>query len=225
MNIATNDPTGRQASTPGESTRRALMTAAAALFAEKGLDGTSVEEIARKAGANKAMISYYFRGKRNLYTEILVETFARVTEPLAALRALSIPADLRLRRFIEIFGELHAAEPSFSVMLLRELLAGGLHLDDRIFPRFLEVFSDLGEIIRQGVRDGTFRRVDPFLTHMSIIGSLVFFFATTRARNRMIAEHKLPIPIPSPDAFVRHISELMTRGLAVGDAPRDEGRR
>ena len=201
------------------------MAAAAALFAEKGLDGTSVEEIARRAGANKAMISYYFRGKKNLYAEILDETFARITGPLAALRASSLPADRRLRRFIEIFGELHAGEPSFSVMLLRELLAGGEHLDERIFPRFLEVFSDLSEIIRQGVREGAFRRVDPFLTHLGIIGSLVFFFATTRARNRMIAEHRLPVPIPSPDAFVQHISEFMTRGLAAGDAPSHEGRR
>jgi AcrR family transcriptional regulator len=43
-----------------------IMEAAEELFAEKGFDGTSVRDIADKAGVNLAMISYYFGSKEKL---------------------------------------------------------------------------------------------------------------------------------------------------------------
>lgn len=42
------------------------MEAAEELFAEKGFDGTSVRDVAKKAGVNLAMISYYFGSKEKL---------------------------------------------------------------------------------------------------------------------------------------------------------------
>ncbi|MCP4657706.1 MAG: helix-turn-helix transcriptional regulator, partial [bacterium] len=46
------------------ATREALLEAATELFAERGFDGAKVEAIARRAGVNKAMISYHFGGKQ-----------------------------------------------------------------------------------------------------------------------------------------------------------------
>ncbi len=50
-----------------ERTRTALLDAALAEFAEKGLAGARVDEIAARAGVNKQMISYHFGGKEGLY--------------------------------------------------------------------------------------------------------------------------------------------------------------
>ena len=44
---------------PG-ATRQALIDAATSLFAQRGFEGTRVDQIAETAGVNKAMISYYF---------------------------------------------------------------------------------------------------------------------------------------------------------------------
>ncbi len=52
-------------------TKRALIHAAGELFAERGLDGTSIRAIAEKAGANIASINYHFGSKEHLYTETL----------------------------------------------------------------------------------------------------------------------------------------------------------
>jgi AcrR family transcriptional regulator len=43
-----------------------IMETAERLFAERGFDGTSVRDIADKAGINVAMISYYFGSKERL---------------------------------------------------------------------------------------------------------------------------------------------------------------
>jgi AcrR family transcriptional regulator len=41
-----------------ETTKERILTAAAAVFANRGFDGARVEEIAKLAGVNKALIYY-----------------------------------------------------------------------------------------------------------------------------------------------------------------------
>lgn len=62
-------PDGRQRDP--ERTREALMDAARAEFAAKGLAGARVGAIAERAGVNKQLISYYFGGKEGLYQAII----------------------------------------------------------------------------------------------------------------------------------------------------------
>lgn len=66
----------------GEKTRAALLDAAESLFAETGFHAVTVREIARKAGADPALVTYYFGGKRELFDEVLLR---RATE-LNAIR-------------------------------------------------------------------------------------------------------------------------------------------
>ncbi|HMC83468.1 MAG TPA: helix-turn-helix domain-containing protein, partial [Candidatus Polarisedimenticolia bacterium] len=114
-----------------DATREALLDAATELFARRGFDGASVELIARKAGVNKAMINYHFRGKKGLYDAILAATFAPAGERLKEIRGSSREADVRLREFIDLFVETVAGRPHLPAMILREVLAGGTHLEDR----------------------------------------------------------------------------------------------
>lgn len=74
----------------GDATRRALLDAATALFAEQGYDRTTVRAIAERAGVNQALLFRYFGNKEAV--------FARA----AAERALAVlhggPADELLPR-------------------------------------------------------------------------------------------------------------------------------
>lgn len=53
------------------STRAALITAAAPLFAEQGFDATRIRDIADKARANVAAINYHFGSKMGLYQAVM----------------------------------------------------------------------------------------------------------------------------------------------------------
>lgn len=53
------------------STRTALITAAAPLFAEQGFDATRIRDIADKARANVAAINYHFGSKMGLYQAVM----------------------------------------------------------------------------------------------------------------------------------------------------------
>lgn len=198
-----------------QATRSGLIAAATELFAERGFDGTTVEAIAQRAGLNKALISYHFGGKHELYTAILESTFEQAREPFEAIRRSPEPSDVRLLRFIQAFVDIATARPAFPKMMLREAVSGGRHLEAKLARRIFEIFAPLREIVEEGVEEGTFRPVDPFLTHLTLVGTLIFFFATADFRERVLKRGRLPLQPPAADDFVRHVEALLTRGLAA----------
>jgi AcrR family transcriptional regulator len=54
-----------------ENSQKKIFDAAEIEFAEKGYDGARVDEIARRAGVNKALLYYHFRSKENLLKELI----------------------------------------------------------------------------------------------------------------------------------------------------------
>ncbi len=202
------------------ATREALIEAGTALFAERGFDGATVDAIARRAAVNKAMIHYHFGSKEGLYRAILVDVYAGLA---ARVREVCVPADppaVRLRRFIEAFAETNLRRPGLSAMVLKEIVAGGAHIDANVFPHVTELLGTVRRALADGVAAGTFRPVDPVMTHSSMILGLAAYFATRPFRERLAAG---PVPgaAPDPDVFVRHYTALVIGGLTRGPAAQE----
>jgi TetR/AcrR family transcriptional regulator len=196
------------------ATRQSLLDAATTLFAERGFDGARVDEIARRAGVNKAMISYHFGGKKALYNAILADDFGWVLERLAELDREPLPADVKLSRFISIFGSLHTRRPGLSAMMLREAMSAGRHLEPALLPSLSRIFASVQSIVGQGIAEKVFREVDPLFMHHTVIGAIAFFFAARPLRDRLIAEGVVPVRPPDPARFIAHLQELLARGLS-----------
>ena len=209
-------------------TREALLAAGSALFAAQGYDGVPVAAIAQRAGVNKALINYHFGGKRELYRSILEATFAEIVASVERLAASSRSAEDGLRELIAAVSEgVTRRYPHFCTLMLREVLAGGPHLDARLVAQPVRMLEAVRAIVARGVRAGEFRPVDPVLTHLSLVGSLVFFFATQRFRERVLAQRRPGARPPNAAAFVRHMQELLSHGLAAPGraATRARGRK
>src|SRR5437763_7319464 len=71
----------------GKERREQLLDVGRTLFADKGFDGTSVEEIAEKAGVSKPVVYEHFGGKEGLYAVVVDREehrlLDRVTESLS----------------------------------------------------------------------------------------------------------------------------------------------
>ncbi|HJS56985.1 MAG TPA: helix-turn-helix domain-containing protein, partial [Vicinamibacteria bacterium] len=67
--------TDQQATSVEPSTVESLLEAATQVFMETGFAGARVDQIARQAQVNKAMIYYHFRSKRGLYQAVLGRLF------------------------------------------------------------------------------------------------------------------------------------------------------
>ncbi|MDH4198669.1 MAG: TetR/AcrR family transcriptional regulator, partial [Candidatus Aminicenantes bacterium] len=64
----------------GPESRRRILAAAEHVFAAKGFDGARVDEIARQAGVNKALIYHYFKSKKEILRILLADFIARMLE-------------------------------------------------------------------------------------------------------------------------------------------------
>jgi TetR/AcrR family transcriptional regulator len=212
-------PGPRRGKPAAAGTRDDLLRAGAELFAGCGFDGATAELIAKRAGATKAMINYHFRSKEGLYEAILLATFTEISGRLDAVRTAGGSAPDQLRAVIEALARAAGDNPAFPPMMVREALSGGAHLPEPALPRLVGVLGVVRGIVEQGIAEGTFRPVDPLLTHIMVVGSLLFFLATESFRSKAVARVKPPGGPPTTAAFVAHLQELMVRGLADG-APR-----
>lgn len=214
------------------ATREALLQAGAALFADRGFDGVSIEDVAGRAGVNKALISYHFGGKRALYVAILESAFASMAERLHATERDAVDARHALHVFLEAFAQTTRERPGFPTLFVREVLSSGI--EPSVVPHLLDIIGVSRRLAARGAREGLFRQVDPLLLHFGLVGSLAFFFATEPARQRAVAEGRIPFAMPEPKAFLRYLEQLTLKGLAPtrgrasprgGASIRGQGRR
>ncbi|TDF91312.1 TetR/AcrR family transcriptional regulator [Paenibacillus piri] len=63
-----------------QASQQKILAAAEAVFAEKGFDGARVDEIAKRASVNKAMLYYYFQSKEKLLRALTDKHFKEMSE-------------------------------------------------------------------------------------------------------------------------------------------------
>ena len=195
-------------------TREALKGAAREVFAQQGFEGARTREIAARAGANKAMISYHFGGKQGLFTAVVLEDIVAAKSRFERAMDISTLPSERLAAFMRSMGEVATDMPTFLPLLARELMSAGRHLEPHVEEEFFGFFHLVRDTLREGIESGEFRPVDPHATHISLIGGLVWFALTEPLRDRAVAEGRPPAPSPTWPGYVEHMRQLVLRGLA-----------
>ena len=96
----------RSARAERRDARAALLRAAAAVFAERGFQDASVEDIAHRAGYSKGAIYWHFESKDDLFFALLEERLERPTwEMIGLLESAPPEQDMgpeASRRFVEL---------------------------------------------------------------------------------------------------------------------------
>jgi AcrR family transcriptional regulator len=165
-----------------ERTRGEILEAALAVFAEKGLSGARVDEIAALTHTTKPTIYYHFRSKEDLYTAVLEHAYGGMRDMERSLELdLSDPVDA-MRRLVEASFDYHAANPGWVRLVSIENIHLARHIEDR--PEFGQrnapIVDRLKEILDAGERLDLFRPgVDPMHLHW-MISSLCFHRVSNR---------------------------------------------
>jgi len=93
-------------------TRRALvLDAARSVFAEKGVEGASIREIARKAGYTPGAIYSYFDSKEAIYAALLAESLERLNAEVTAARTFRLQPQLTLAAKAQAWFGFYARNP------------------------------------------------------------------------------------------------------------------
>src|SRR5215470_11169253 len=165
-----------------EKTRAAILKAALEEFSHEGVTGARTDEIARRAGVNKALLYYYFKDKEGLYAAALEQVFSGLSERVMVVldRDQLSPRD-RLLSYAEAHFDYIASAPLYSRLVQRELMrSAGRALSPaatRAVERYIKpVYIKLNSLLREGIECGEFRKVDPGQTLTSILGVIIFYF-------------------------------------------------
>lgn len=152
--------------------RVAIIDAATDLFAERGFDGVSVQEIADAAGTHKTTVLYHFDTKDALHEAVLEQALGKVSEIQREFLAGPFARE-RLGYLIDQIHSFYAEHPSLARLLQRELLdpvGGEAYLKLFVDPIYVPAM----EMFDRAIRGGLVRPIDPALfihdTHVTLIG-------------------------------------------------------
>ncbi len=166
--------------TASEKTSTLLLCSATAIFLERGFDGTRMQEIADRAGVNKALLHYYFRNKQTLFEAVVRHQFK--SNIMQLLKDLHPDATFAaaLRHFINGYVDTLAANPQVPRFMLRELAGGGQAvaqvLREMINAEEISVIHHLRRLMNRAARRGEIRRQDPLQLVMTVIGACIYSF-------------------------------------------------
>ena len=146
----------------------AIREAAASLFLEKGYQGTSMDEIAAKAGVSKQTIYTHFPNKEVLFEELVFMNAGRVEEFAAELRRTFEQAagiDAGLRAVARLYARF-VIRPD--VLRLRRLVIGEAGRFPDLARRYYaavpeRVYEALAELFRRQASEGRLTVADPLL--------------------------------------------------------------
>lgn len=79
-----------------EATCNAILEATGALIAEKGIDGFTISEVARRGKINRALIYHYFQNRDNLVVQAIDHIIRRSEEGEASVDADSVERSVRM---------------------------------------------------------------------------------------------------------------------------------
>jgi AcrR family transcriptional regulator len=96
-----------------ERTRAELLAVATEVFAEQGLSGARVDEIAERTRTTKRMIYYYFGGKEQLFTAVLERAYSVIRDAEQELDVEHLDPVAAIRRLCELTFDHHEAHPDF----------------------------------------------------------------------------------------------------------------
>jgi AcrR family transcriptional regulator len=202
-------------------TTRRIMDTAAEVFAQDGFAGARMDDIADRAGVNKATIYYHIGDKETLYTGVLHEHFASAGDQFDRILQPASTPEEKLSLFIQQVARVMDQNPHKTVMMLREIAAGGKYFPDIVARDLAVIIGKLMEILSEGEKQGRFIPVNPFSVHLMVIGAFALYRVSEPVREKILG---LSDPTGIADAnisgdFADEIERLVLRAIKTDPDP------
>jgi len=195
---------------------RKILDAAMEVFAEAGYEGARVDEIARRAGVNKAMIYYRIGDKKTIYETVVHDVFGDITRRLSEnIRSGSAPEE-KLKTYIDNLATTMEKHPSFPRIMMREIASGWTNLSGTAVKDISGILGLVRDILDEGAKKGVFAGVNPVLVHLMTIGTLMLYNFSMPVRknfqNLLAGKIKQP-DIESFDDVAHEVHKLILRAI------------
>lgn len=158
-----------------DKTSDRILVAARTVFAENGFSGAHVDAIAERAGVNKATIYYQIGDKETLYAKVLHQVIGNAAQGIARAVSLADAPEEKLKAYITFIADAVDKNPDLPPIMMREVASGGATLPRLVIEDIASVLAILAGVLEEGKEKGLFMETSPFLIHMMIMGTILFY--------------------------------------------------
>ena len=162
-----------------QNTGARILAAAERVFAEKGLRGARVNEIAELAQATPSLIHYHYGDKENLYKTVIENYYLSVERRLFPVLMEDIDPPAKLKKLIASGIELMAEKDHMARILLRESLDNGKYVNEFLSKPYLrEMFEMTEQMVFSKMEREEGSENDEMHLTCNLFGVVTMFFIT-----------------------------------------------
>ena len=201
-----------------EAVKADILRVATAEFADRGLSGARIDEIAAKTSVSKRMIYYYFSDKEGLYRAALEGVYARLRANERALDLTGLDPIAALAELIKATFDSHRSLPDFIRLVMIENIHHAAYMKQSLIIPELNssIISKLAELCDAGKAAGIFYdHVDPVELHW-MISSMSFY----NVSNRETFSHSFGAELHTSAGQQRLRQRVVDAVLAIAVKPR-----
>ncbi len=181
-----------------QMTQQRILDAAEQEFSRRGLNGARLSAIADLAQVTTASLHYYFENKENLYKAVLQRPIDEVQSMFGQLNFDGLDPEAALKQIVRIAIVNEAKNPHRQMLWFQEASQNqGIYFKE---CNVLSLHEYLLKILEQGMTEGYFRPLKPFLALTHILSVCLFYFTVhenwkhltpdiDRLSSEMIEEH------------------------------------
>ncbi len=185
-----------------------IIEAATAVFTEKGKDGARMQEIADKAGINKALLHYYFRSKNKLFQIVFIYQFKKLIANIFS----AVDDDDNFYNFLQTFVSGYIKYVGPRKNLLRFVIWEIGRENPEAFSNIKSAFTEQGyndnpiiQKTKQAIKSGQIKAIDPVHFTLSLLSMCVFPFITYQFIGKLIPG----ADIENPDFLDKRADEIV----------------
>lgn len=192
--------------TGGDSTEQRIFDAAREVFVQKGLDAAKMQEIADRAGINKALLHYYYRSKDKLYEMVVRSVMNRAIPVIRDMMESDAPLEEKIRQFISFYIDLISTNTFIPVFIINEINKRPDHFFEEILPKDLPKPAVFFDQVEAAISQGIFRPVKPQHLLINIISLCIFPFVARPMIRAIMGMNKQEL-----DIFIQERKEEVTQ--------------
>ena len=183
----------------------AILDAALEVFSAHGFRGSTLDQIANKAGLSKPNVLYYFNGKEAIHVALLSDLLDTWLAPLRALNPNGNARD-ELLAYIRRKLELSRNFPRESRLFANEIVQGAPRIENFLKGELRILVDEKATVISQWMDAGQIAKLDPYHLIFSI-WALTQHYSDFEAQIRLVRAGNVTDPYDGAQSFVETIFE------------------
>lgn len=159
-----------------QSTEQKILAAAKAVFMEQGMAGARMQDIADRAGINKALLHYYFRSKDKLFEMIFAEAVMKFLPRVNMLFEADVPLFDKIRGFVDSYITMMMDNPFLPLFVLNEVHKSPEDFIMKIWGGRTPPIMEFAAQVEREIGLGHIRPIKPVQLMLNMVSMCIFPF-------------------------------------------------